>query len=209
MTNEELAVLIQAGERDKLVELWSQVQRFVHDRAYKWAVAVGTAGGVTVEDLTQAGYLALVDAVERFDSAAGGTFLTIMGYSLKTAFTQAAGMRTKREREDPLRAAVSIDVPVSEEEDGDTLGDFIEDPQATQDFESIEAWALHEALEKALQRLAEDQRSVIRCRYYRGLTLEQTGRALGMTKSTAQRTEQKALRVLRHPVNSRALKQYR
>ena len=35
MSNEELAVAIRAGERDKLMELWGQVRRLVHDMAYK------------------------------------------------------------------------------------------------------------------------------------------------------------------------------
>ena len=32
MSNEELAAAIRAGERDKLMELWGQVRRLVHDR---------------------------------------------------------------------------------------------------------------------------------------------------------------------------------
>ncbi|MFR6177310.1 MAG: hypothetical protein ACLUKH_06980 [Flavonifractor plautii] len=35
MSNEELAAAIRAGERDKLMELWGQVRRLVHDMAYK------------------------------------------------------------------------------------------------------------------------------------------------------------------------------
>ena len=33
MSNEELAVTIRAGEQDKLMELWGQVRRLVHDMA--------------------------------------------------------------------------------------------------------------------------------------------------------------------------------
>ena len=32
MTNEELVALIQAGERDRLPELWDRVERFVASR---------------------------------------------------------------------------------------------------------------------------------------------------------------------------------
>lgn len=206
MTNEELAVLIQNGERDKLLELWEQVQRFIRKQANRRAFALDGAGGITSDDLVQAGYLALVRAVDHFDPTAGGTFLTYFGYWLKDAFNQAAGLRTKRDREDPLQSAISMDVPVNEDDGGDTLGDFIEDPQATQCFEWVE---LHNALEKALHSLTEEQGAVIRCRYYQGLTLEQTGQALGLDWNAVRAVEQKAIRTLRHPTNSRELLQYR
>ena len=45
MSNEELAVAIRAGERDKLMELWGQVRRLVHDMAYKRLRATNGAGG--------------------------------------------------------------------------------------------------------------------------------------------------------------------
>lgn len=207
MTNEELAVLIKGGERNKLPELWEQVRRFAHGRAYKWAIALNGRGGVTVEDFEQAAFLALLDAVERFDPAAGYAFITFLGNSIKAAFTQAAGLRTKREQMDPLSSALSLDVPVTE--DGDEgLGDFIEDPQAVQAFEDIEGLDLHEAIESAIHKLPENQQAVIRCRYYRGLTTEQTGQVLGISRSAVKQAEEKALRVLRHPANSRELRRY-
>ena len=47
-SNEELARLIQSGQRDRLLELWAQVRRFALWRARRWA-AFGR--GVTVDDL--------------------------------------------------------------------------------------------------------------------------------------------------------------
>ena len=41
MTNEELVALIQAGERDKLPELWEQVERFVALQANRLLHAMG------------------------------------------------------------------------------------------------------------------------------------------------------------------------
>ena len=37
MSNEELVALIQAGDRDRIVELWHQVQRMVYAQATRWA----------------------------------------------------------------------------------------------------------------------------------------------------------------------------
>ena len=66
MTNEELAVRIKQGERDKLEELWNQVERFIWKMANRRAYSLEGRNGVTAEDLYQAGYLAMVDAVGRF-----------------------------------------------------------------------------------------------------------------------------------------------
>ncbi len=73
MTNEELATAVQAGEADVL-ELWDQVRRFALRRAHRWAAAAGEAAGITVEDLVQAGFLALLEAVAGW-SADRGPFL--------------------------------------------------------------------------------------------------------------------------------------
>ena len=43
MTNEELVALIQAGERDKLPELWEQVERFVALQANRLLHAMGSS----------------------------------------------------------------------------------------------------------------------------------------------------------------------
>ena len=57
MTNEGLARRIQQGERDLLLQLWEQVQRYAHDRAYKWFRATNGRGGQTVQDLEQEAFL--------------------------------------------------------------------------------------------------------------------------------------------------------
>lgn len=73
MTNEELVSLIRAGERDRMGELWQNVERFVWQQAAR-RILLG-ADGVTVEDLYQSGYLALVDAVKSYEVRRGMAFL--------------------------------------------------------------------------------------------------------------------------------------
>lgn len=63
-SNETLAQQIQGGERDKLLPLWTQVRRFVWQRAIRWERACGQASGLTAEDLVQYGFLALLSALE-------------------------------------------------------------------------------------------------------------------------------------------------
>ena len=72
MTNEELVALIQAGDRDRMGELWQNVERFVWQQAYRRTQQ--GAEGDTVEDLYQSGYLALVDAANTYDPCKGKSF---------------------------------------------------------------------------------------------------------------------------------------
>ena len=69
MSNEELAVVIRAGKRDRLMELWGQVRRFALQQARRWAYL--GRGGVTLEDLEQSAFLALLDALESWRAEAG------------------------------------------------------------------------------------------------------------------------------------------
>ena len=190
MSNEELAAAIQAGERDKIMELWGQVRRFALQQARRW-VYLGR-GGVTIEDLEQAAFLALLSTLADWQQAEG-SFLTWYGFKLKEAFATATGQRTKRTRSDPLDTAASIDAPLDERE-GDplTLADVIPDPQATEVLENIGEW---DALHRAVETLPEAQQAAILGRYWFGQKVDSKAHAA-------------ALRALRHPSVSRTLRAY-
>ena len=200
MTNEELAARIQAGDRDKLLELWGQVERFAYGRAIRWERALGGRAGVTVEDLMQAAFLALLYALERWNPECGANFLTYFGTSLKGAFSVACGVRTPKMGKDPLHSAVSLDMPADPSiQNGETLGDLQPDPAAEAEMEASEEWdrleRLHAALERALETLPPDGAEAVRDRLYRG-------------KKFNQRAYTAAIRSLRHPNVSRPLRQF-
>lgn len=201
MTNEELVERIQAGERELLLELWQQVERFVAMRARMRARALNGGGGVTVDDLIQSGYIAMLSAVDGFDPEQGMAFIGWLNLALKTAFAEAIGRRSRRQALDPLHRAGSLDAPVGDDEDGATVGDLQADPSADAGFAEAEAriWGeqLHAALEKALGRLPEDERTIIIIRFYQGKTVQEAGRILSMSKGTASSLERRALWSLR------------
>ena len=132
MTNEELVALIQGGDRDKLEQLWGQVERFVAAQANKRLVLSGGLGGVEFGDLYNAGYIAVVAAADTYDPAAGRAFIGWLALALKTAFSQAAGIRSRRQARDPIHQAHSLDAPVGEDTDGNTLADLQADPAAVE-----------------------------------------------------------------------------
>ena len=205
MTNEELARRIQHGEQDLLLQLWEQVRRYAHDRAYKWHMATNGRGGQTVQDLEQEAFLALLEALEGWTETAG-PFLPWYSLRLKAAFTAATGQRTKRDQLDPLQNCISLDAPLTDRE-GTTfsLEDTIPDQRAEEDLNTVEERDKQASIRRVLDSLQAEQRQVILLRYYHDMTREQTAKQLHLTRTRAVAIEAKALRLLRHPVNSRVL----
>lgn len=178
-TNEELAAAIRAGEHSQQLALWEQVRRYAWKQARRWMLALDGRGGVTAEDLIQSGFLALLDALDTFDPANGGSFLSWFSLYLKTAFQEAAGLRTERQRREPINNAVSMESPLTDEPDGLTLGDTVTDPAAEAAFADIverdRRERLHHALEAAMELLTEEQR-----KYCRGQKVDKRACDAGM-----------------------------
>ena len=201
MSNEELVALIQSGEREKLPELWEQVERFVAMRARRLMVLSEGRNGVEFGDLYNAGYLALVVAADSYDPDAGALFITWLSTHLKTAFAEAGGYRSRKQARDPLRHAGSLDAPVGDDEDGTALGELQPDPAAAQALQNVEdtIWweQLHNVLEAALDSLPEKQGATLRRRYYDEQTLDEIAAAQGVYKETVRQWQNKGLRALR------------
>jgi RNA polymerase primary sigma factor len=113
----------------------------------------------------------------------------------------------RRTAQDP----VSLATPVGEEADS-TLADFIPDPHALDADDAAASGMLRAQIATALDQLTERERRVLELRY--GLsdgqprTLEEVGRAFGVTRERVRQIEVKALRKLRHPRLGKLLKDY-
>lgn len=104
MSNEELAVQIKNGDADQLPVLFARVEAFINMKAEQAARKLPPSAGQTVDDLRQCGWLALCDAVGRFDPERGA-FLTALSFALKTQFASLCGVRSTRR--DALSLALS------------------------------------------------------------------------------------------------------
>lgn len=208
MTNEELAALARGGDCLVLLKLWGQVQRMIYKQAARWAAYRN--GGATVEDLTQAGFIAVLRAVDSYDPTKA-KFSTYLFQYLRSEFSTAAGQHTAQARLDPLQNAISLDAPLMDNE-GTTLGDFIQDPTAEAEIMAVDERdrrvRLRTELETVLSSLPDEEQRTIRARYYQGKTLDAIAAAESISKATASRWEQAALRRLRHPSRSNRLKAY-
>jgi RNA polymerase primary sigma factor len=106
---------------------------------------------------------------------------------------------------------VSLETPIGEEEDSN-LGDFIEDNKVLAPADAASRKMLKEQMDDVLGTLSERERQVLAMRFGledgRTRTLEEVGRAFGVTRERIRQIEAKALRKLRHPSRSKKLKDY-
>lgn len=199
MSNEELVAMIQAGERDKLAELWEQVRRFALKQGRRWLMALDGRGGVTHEDLQQYAFLALMEAADSFDPDLGKSFIGWYVFHLKTAFSDACCIRTQLQRRDPIHHAASMEAPITDDEsDPITLGEAMPDPAAEAAFEALESLDAVAAITKCL---TDEQRAVVMLRYVHGLSMENVANTMGIETAVARSVDRQAMRTLRHPSN--------
>ena len=107
---------------------------------------------------------------------------------------------------------MSLESPVGTGEDSTELGDFIEDPSVVEPDDAASKELLREQIRGVLGFLNEREREVLEMRFGlndgRDHTLEEVGRTFGVTRERIRQIEAKALRKLRHPSRSKALRDY-
>lgn len=196
MTRQEFTAAVeavQAGEPGATLKLWEGVRRFVAKAAHRWAR--NSNGRTSHEDLMQAGFLAMLDAVEKFDSEReGGGFLAVLRLTLKTRFAEESGIRTTRR--DALHYADSADAPAYE--DGPTVADTVPDESAALAFMGVEYGDFLDYCRRiigaALDGLTPAQAAVVRLHYLDGLTLDEVAaRRRLSSKQAVKEAEERAL----------------
>ncbi len=106
---------------------------------------------------------------------------------------------------------ISLELPIGDE-DNSTLGDFIEDQEASAPLDAATREILREQVRSSLDKLSERERQVLELRF--GLvdgkdhTLEEVSQYFDVTRERIRQIEAKALRKLRHPSQSRDLRKF-
>ena len=137
--------------------------------------------------------------------ATGSPLTPSLERQLRRAATKVRGIM--RISQEPM----SLDMPVGTEDSGQ-LGDFIEDETVPGPVDATSNQLLKEQLHVILASLNDRERAVLAMRF--GLedgeshTLEEVGRAFGVTRERVRQIESKALRKLRHPGRSRKLRDF-
>jgi RNA polymerase primary sigma factor len=120
---------------------------------------------------------------------------------------------TVREVRDILRVAqmpVSLEKPIGDEEESE-LGDFVADETIEEPFEAATENLQREDIQKALDSLPERERQVIELRYglrgHEPLTLEEVGRAFGVTRERVRQIENNTLKKLKQLPEAQRLRE--
>jgi len=105
---------------------------------------------------------------------------------------------------------VSLEAPVGE--DDSQLGDFLPDENADRPVDVAARSMLSNDVLEALDELNDREKEVVRMRFGlidgRARTLEEVGRAFGVTRERIRQIESKTLAKLRHPQRSEKLRDY-
>lgn len=105
----------------------------------------------------------------------------------------------------------SLQMKIGDEEDSQ-LGDFIADDHIPSPYEQTSKALLKEHLDEVLATLNDREKKVLIMRFGledgRPRTLEEVGKAFGVTRERIRQIEAKAIRKLKHPSRSKKLKDY-
>jgi RNA polymerase primary sigma factor len=106
---------------------------------------------------------------------------------------------------------ISMETPIGDDEDSH-LGDFIEDLNVMSPSDSANSEGLREATHYVLTGLTPREAKVLRMRFGIDMntdhTLEEVGKQFDVTRERIRQIEAKALRKLRHPSRSEALRSF-
>ncbi len=109
------------------------------------------------------------------------------------------------------REPISFETPVGEEKDS-CFGEFIADDSIELPEDVAMQISLRESMYKALDLLDEKERDVLMLRFGltdgRARTLDEVGKAFGVTRERIRQIEQKALKKLNHPSRKKYLQDF-
>lgn len=206
MTNEQIAISIYTGSGNSeqlLSQLWGNIKRLAYKHCNRYYYAYSDAysrRGVTIEDLMQECYFAMLDAVKYYGKRGGKyRFTTFFGYTARTRITRCGACKR-----DALVKSDSIDKPLPGT-DNFTVADTVADEYAADEFAHAEdSAALGSIFDEVKKALSErpDWCTVLLDIYGKGRTMGQIARERGCSAENIRSKKRDALRMLRRSSNA-------
>ncbi len=182
MTNEELAIKIQEGHSEHIPQLWEQVSRFIDMQAGKYLDSFPEHYRALRGDMVNEAYFTFVEAIDSYNPEKG-KFTTWLPWHIRNAFaTVIMGGRSKREQNEPLNAAVSLDTPISDTEDI-TLADTLLDETSEAYYrrlEDMDFWrSVNIFINKAIGHIKNEKgREIVRYMFDNNCSIKAASQAL-------------------------------
>lgn len=199
-SNEELAIMIQDGDKSIIPELWERVRGIYMQKAFRY---YGTHKplcdrcGVTVDDIQQQAFFAFLRSIEQYEPECELAFTSYINYPFMTEMQELTRTRHSGQLADCLNRCSSLDKPI-ETDDGtaDTIGDFVPDPDALYFVELLDAESVAAMIRNEVQQLPERECAVIAGLFFDGQTLGRIADALGLTFQRVSQLKKRGLVML-------------
>lgn len=210
------ALAVQAKDDPALMlPLWESVERLVRSWAYQYTnrnYGNDTRSWET-DDLIQAGYLALVDAVEKYDPDSEAKFTTYLHFHIRNHFARVLGIRTEKQRKlrEMEAGALRLDAPLKDDTDT-TRADLLADPNGDFAGMMIEQEALRcdiTALMAEIDKLPDNERLALLLTEWKGHATKAAAAVMGLSQEEVHSEKKKAIRKVRYSKAGRLIAQER
>lgn len=180
-------------------EVCEQNRGLVYTIARRYLGACEHDPAIDIDDLMQTGFIGLMQAATSHDESKG-SFANWAAYYIRQEIRLMLSLHRKLPRVQMLE--LSLDAPLTEGEEP-TLGDTV---AADMDIEAdVQRKELVQAVRAAVDRLPEEQRSLVRQCDLQGRSIREVALACGTDLTVAQNTRKKAQKALFLDRNLRAL----
>ena len=191
MSNEELSALIRSGSMEHTEELWSNIEHFV------WLRANNYNKPDCIDDMMQEAFLAMLEAVEKYDPAEGRSFIGYYAaYFMPKGFKTALyGGRSESRVNSPLNNMASLDAMRGGEEDVNLLDTLVDTESEAyyRHIEDMDYWrCIGELLQRGIDSIVNpDIREMMQYHYENDTTLKAGSEHFGVKYSvyTARYTQ--------------------
>ena len=167
-------------------EVFEQNKRLVASMARRYAGVCALDRAVSVEDLTQAGYMALIRAADTYDPSAGKGWVGWARWHILREYCSVLGLRRGHFTR-PHTGATPLDRPLAQEDaEGATMGDQLPDRTLPAADEALLLNELRQDVRRAVSRLkSERQRQVVQLCKLEGQSYSQVAERLGVSVKQA------------------------
>lgn len=196
MTNEELAIQIQAGNTQYYSELWQNVCWLMQKILYKKLSRIELPNYLTSEDMEQELYFALCNAVQSFNDTKPYKFNSYLEYHIMNAIRSALPSKPLHE--------TSYNQTTGEDEDTELI-EFIVDDTAGEKLTAIELTDIQTQTRQAVAELPYNERKAITLYYFKNISNTKLAEVLKTSPYKAKRIVDKGLHILRQNKAIRAI----